>query len=367
MLDVNKHILDTIHMHYTSLQLKNYRSYTDMSIELDPGVNIIVGPNASGKTNLLEALLVASKGSSFRAGDRALIKHGKSATKITVITNESQERSVTIKLADEEKTTKEIKINKVLQKRLTVNKIVPTTLFEPEHLRMISGSPETRREYLDGILSITEPDYKRNLNRYKKALAQRNRLLKNEGHLSPDDVFVWDVQLSEYGAKVNEARHQLAAIINKQANSVYSSVSGEKTKLDVYYNKDGVDKDYASHLLKQHQARFIVDRQRGFTTRGPHREDLSFFIGGKDASSSASRGETRTVVLVCKIIELKLLEKAFDKKPIILLDDVFSELDGSRRLALTEYLKEHQTIITTTDADAIVKSFLDGYNVIPTG
>ena len=353
-------------MHYTSLQLKNFRSYTDLSVELSSGVNIVVGPNASGKTNMLEALLVASKGSSFRANDRVLIQHKKKAAKITAITSESQERSVTLRAVDDEKSTKEIKINGVLNKRLSQNKVVPTTLFEPEHLRMVHGSPETRREYLDTILSATEPDYKSTLNRYKKALAQRNRLLKDERTINPDDVFVWDVQLSEYGARLNESRTRLANAINKEANSLYSSVSGKKSKLNTLYNPEEQHDDYASWLLKTYQTRFTIDRQRGFTTRGPHRDDLHFELNGKDASQAASRGEARTIVLVCKVMELQLMEAAFDRKPIILLDDVFSELDGSRRLALTEYFKEHQAIITTTDADAIVKSFLDDYNVIAT-
>ena len=354
-------------MHYTSLQLKNFRSYTDISVELAPGVNIIVGPNASGKTNMLEALLVASRGSSFRANDRVLIQHKKKATKITALTSEDHERTVLIRGLDEDRSEKEIKINGVLHKRMTLSKIVPTTLFEPEHLRMIHGSPETRREYMDGILSILEPDYKPTLNRYKKALAQRNRLLKDDRAINPDDVFVWDVQLSEYGARINEARNRLAGMINAKASDLYSSISGKKSKLKVEYDMGGPKENYASWLLKTHQNRFPIDRQRGFTTRGPHREDLVFILNGKNAAEAASRGETRTIMLVCKITELQLIEEALDRKPIILLDDVFSELDGSRRLALTEYFKEHQAIITTTDADAIVKSFLDGYNVITTG
>ena len=353
-------------MHYTSLQLRNYRSYTNLSVELDSGVNIVVGPNASGKTNLLEAILVASRGASFRTHDRALVQHGKKAAKIKAITSTSQERSITIKVVDEEKTSKEFKINNVVHKRFTHSRIVPTVLFEPEHLRMVQGSPESRRSYLDNILSVVEPDYKPTLNRYKKALAQRNRLLKSDRTVTPDDVFVWDVQLSEYGARLHDSRLKLAQSIDKQANPLYSSVSGKKSKLTVEYDS-GVEGDYASWLLKTLQDRFKIDRERGFTTRGPHRDDMTFTLNGKSATDAASRGETRTIVLVCKIMEMQLVGESFDQPPIILLDDVFSELDGSRRLALTEYLKDHQTIITTTDADAIVKSFLDGYNVIATG
>ena len=353
-------------MHYTSLQLKNYRSYEDSSFELSEGVNIVVGPNASGKTNLLEAVLVASRGSSFRVSDRDLIRYGQEWLKILAITSESQERSVVIKANGESASTKEFKINNVTHKRLSPNKIIPTTLFEPEHLRMIHGSPEIRREYLDSILSFTQTDHKNTLNRYKKALAQRNRLLKSEHRINADDVFVWDVQLSEYGAKINAARNTLTEEINNKAEEVYSSISGHKSKLQIKYDTTGFKKDYASKQLKLYQERFNIDRTRGFTTRGPHREDISFELNGADAAISASRGETRTLILACKIIELETLENATGRKPIVLLDDVFSELDGARRIALAEYLKQHQTIITTTDADAIIKSFLDGYNVITT-
>lgn len=354
-------------MHYTSLHLKNFRSYNDASFELSEGVNIVVGPNASGKTNLLEALLVASRGSSFRATDRALIQHRKKIAKITAITSESHERSVKISAVSDDKAQKEFRINDVVQRRLSPQKQIPTTLFEPDHLRMVHGSPELRRDYLDGILGQLEIDYKTNLNRYKKALAQRNRLLKDERTHTADDVFVWDVQLSEYGARLHNARRALADTIDKEANNLYSSVSGKQSKLDIAYAPDIQTTDYASMLLKQLQSRFSVDRERGFTTRGPHREDLQFVLNGKDAYSAASRGETRTIVLVCKIMELQLLETRLERKPIILLDDVFSELDGARRLALTNYFQDHQAIITTTDADAIVKSFLEGYTVIATG
>lgn len=354
-------------MHYTSLQLKNFRSYKELSIELSSGINIVVGPNASGKTNLLEAVLMASQGSSFRSNDRAMIKQDEAWFKISATTNENHNRTVVVKLGSDEKTNKEFKIDNTAFKRMTRAKTVPVVLFEPEHLRMITGSPEKRRDYLDGILSQTEADYKSNVNRYKKALAQRNRLLKTDNRLTSDDMFVWDVQLSEYGAKINQSRHSLVGKINDLASKTYSSMSGKKTKVLVEYDPGGIGSNYSSSLLKNLQQRFDTDRIRGFTTIGPHREDMRFHIDNKEASVSASRGETRSLVLMCKVIELDVIAGTYDKKPIILLDDVFSELDGARRRALTEYLKGHQTIITTTDADAIIKSFLDGYNVIATG
>lgn len=354
-------------MHYTSIELKNFRSYTDHSVEFYEGVNIVVGPNASGKTNLLESVLYISRGSSFRAQDRSLIQEGADWFRLHATTNDDHKRSVTVKKQEDETTKKEFALDGSKSQRLHQSKIIPTTLFEPEHLRMIAGAPEKRREYLDSILMQTVSGYATTMRRYKKALAQRNRLLK-EGHpKTADDVFVWDVQLSEYGAIIHQERSKLAESINASASETYTHVSGNKTVVEVIYSAGGVHQDYASKLLKGLQERFKTDRERGFTTLGPHREDLQFFINTKDASTSASRGEARTLVLVCKVMEMNLLEESYDKKPIVLLDDVFSELDGLRRRALTEFLKHHQTIITTTDADAIIKSFLGDYNVIATG
>ena len=353
-------------MHYTSLQLKNYRSYRDNSIELSDGVNIVVGPNASGKTNILEALLVISSGKSFRATAKDLVKHGNKTSKVLAITNHSQERSLIIKLNELGRAEKQFKINNVPHLRLTKDKIIPTVLFEPEHMRMIRGSPELRRDFLDTILASTTIGYNSTLNRYKKALAQRNKLLKTNRKLLPDDVFVWDVQLSEYGARVNQARHELTNQINEQLNQTYSAVSGVKTNIKMTYDNSNQSKDYATKLLKRHQENLVHDKNRGFTSSGPHREDISFKINSKESAHSASRGEARTLVLSLKLIELAIKEKLLEKKPIILLDDVFSELDGGRRIALTQHLKDHQTIITTTDADSIVKNFLDGHNVILT-
>lgn len=352
-------------MHYTSLQLRNYRSYFDFSVEFEPGVNIVVGPNASGKTNLLEAIQVISRGSSFRVADKSLIMHGKNIAKIHAITDESRERSIILSTDESMRLTKEIRINDVAYRRMTSEKSIPTVLFEPEHLRMIHGSPDGRRDYLDSILSLVNPQYKTNLNRYRKALSQRNRLLKTGNKILPDDVFVWDVQLSEYGSRIDSERKQLIDRINQTASDIYSAVSGEKSSLVLEYSNT-ISADYASVALKIHQANINNDHLRGFTGFGPHRDDVKFILNGVDAQKSASRGETRTIVLVCKIIEIVITKEKLDMKPIVLLDDVFSELDGSRRLALTKYLNDHQTIITTTDADAIVKSFLGGFNVIAT-
>lgn len=351
-------------MYYTSLSLKNYRSYDDYIATFSKGVNIIVGANASGKTNLLEALLVVAHGKSFRAHDSDLVTFEKPWTRIEAETESGHTRIVTIK-NELDKTVKNITIDGVKVKRLTHSKITPVVLFEPEHLRMINGSPTIRRDYLDGILQYTEPGYGTTLRAYKRTLAQRNRLLKYNYNISPDELFVWDVKLVEYGAEIVKNRLAVIEKINSYASEIYTSLSRIDTNVKLQYQTNLQTNNYASSFTKELHERIEKDTQRGFTGAGPHREDITFGIDGHNALNTASRGETRSLILMCKLVELKLLEAEKEDKPILLLDDVFSELDSARRRALTEYLSDYQTIITTTDADAVIDNFLGDYKVIP--
>jgi len=349
-------------MSITSLRLRQFRSYDDFSIELSPSVNIIVGPNASGKTNLLEAFQVACVGSSFRAKDQDLVKFNQSGSKIEML-GEDTSRVVKIQNVND-KLIKQITIDNVQIKRLTIGKIVPMVLFEPEHLRMIHGSPEKRRDYLDNILEITNPTFKNTRRQYKRALAQRNRLLKQDKRIIKDQLFVWDVKLSEYGALIMEGRKNLVARINKEASKVYKGLSGLNNKVELNYVSKVKTEDIRSGILKGLNNSIKDDLIRGFTSVGPHRDDTEFILNNHNAQVSASRGETRSLVLMCKIIELKVVEEVFNQKPVLLLDDVFSELDSKRRRSLTQYLKDYQVIITTTDADSVLEHFLKDTNVI---
>ncbi len=348
-----------------SLRLQNFRSYDDYTTEFSPGVNIIVGPNASGKTNLLEAVYVINRGKSFKVSDKDLIRHGQSWSRIDAQSNNSLR---TWKL--EENGTKYEKlfdIDSTKIKRLTSKHQQPTTLFEPNHLRLLNGSPELRRVFLDQILVQTSQEFTSALSKYNRALKQRNRLLKQTSKTPQDDMFVWDVKLSEYGGSVNKRRKGLVQHLNTVTSKNYSKIAGKKTEIKIEYIDTVRAKDYTSGFLKILQESLSEDRARGFTTHGPHREDFKVFIDGEDSSVTASRGESRTLVLVLKLIELKLLEKELNQKPLLLLDDVFSELDGKRRHALTEHISGYQTLITTTDAEAVIEHFNTGeYKIIPT-
>lgn len=344
----------------TGIRLQNFRSYKDGSFDIGPGVNIIVGPNASGKTNLLEAILVASRGSSYRAKDIELIKFDSTWSRVDVDTNKGVR---TIKISIEPTPLKTYEVNNQTHKRLSTQNTIPVVLFEPNHLLMLGGKPELRRNYLDDLLEQTTPGYSDLRRRYKRALAQRNSLLKRN-QTNHEQIFLWNVRLSELAGKIVRHRADLTNIINQKSPAIYKKLSRSNTQIEVVYTNNFPIESYETNLLKKLEENLEIDKQRGFTTKGPHREDIVVHINGQPLQTSASRGEARTMVLALKIIELFLIEETLGKPPILLLDDVFSELDGARRRALTDYLDKYQTFITTTDADAVINHF-NNSNIIP--
>ncbi|HSX23981.1 MAG TPA: DNA replication and repair protein RecF [Candidatus Saccharimonadales bacterium] len=346
----------------SNLRLQHFRSYKDSTFEFGPGVNIIVGPNASGKTNLLEAVLVLCRGSSYRAPDRELVTHNRSWARLDGLVSE-QARSVKLQVV-EDAINKEYIIGGTVLKRLPLLRSVPAVVFEPNHLQLLTESPELRRGFLDDLLEQTIPTFGGLRRAYKRTLMQRNTLLKQD--FSPDQLFIWNVRLSELGGQVAELRMAFIDENRAQLVKLYNKLAGKRLKTDMVYQSKLPLQAYGSAMLKTLEARTDIDRERGFTTIGPHRDDLQLLLGGYQLSANASRGETRTMLLALKLLEVKSLEKARGTKPILLLDDVFSELDGARRQALTIHLQDHQTFITTTDADIVVQHFLDNCTVIPT-
>ncbi|MDL2363285.1 MAG: DNA replication and repair protein RecF [Patescibacteria group bacterium] len=345
----------------TDLRLQNFRSYEDASFEFGPGVNIVVGPNASGKTNLLEALLVLARGGSYRVSDQDLISFDAPWARLDAHNSEGGLR--TIKLVTEPKPTKTYEINERQYKRLSLQTSLPVVLFEPNDLQLLSGGPERRRNYLDDLLEQTTPGYGAIRRQYKRALAQRNALLKQHG-ASDSQLFPWNVRLSQLAGQIVKARCLLLNRIAEELSELYIALSKTATKVTVSYSTPLSVATYETSLLKKLEASIELDRLRGFTASGPHREDMELLFEGHSTSASASRGETRTAVLALKIIELRVLEAARGVTPLLLLDDVFSELDGKRRHALTDYLAAYQTFITTTDADVVVQHFAENCTVI---
>jgi len=344
------------------IRLQNFRSYKDYSFEFKQGVNIIVGPNASGKTNLLESILVLSKGSSYRATDHDLISTNKPWSRLDATLVSGDKR--TVKIIKDPKPEKKYEIAGKTYKRLSLNLSLPVVLFEPNHLQLLTGSPEKRRAYLDDLLEQTVSGYSTVTRQYKRVLAQRNSLLKSTNNIPQDVIFPWNIKLSHLAGQIVRERTQLINVINKKLPEIYKELSKSKIKVEIQYVSKWQVESYETEMLKKLESDISLDQVRGFTGSGPHRDDFVLKFNGITASEVASRGETRTAVLALKIIELQTIEKARQQTPILLLDDVFSELDGKRRHALTDYLVKYQTFITTTDADLIVKNFAQKCNVI---
>lgn len=348
----------------SSLQLQNFRSYEQASFEFDPGVSIIVGPNASGKTNLLEAIQVICQGESYRARDVELIRFGASLARLEALGGE-QKRMVAIeRLAGTDRAQKHYNMNGQKLRRLMPRQRLPLVLFEPEHLRLIHAGPEKRRDFMDTLLSQLVPTYRTNLRGYKRTLAQRNALLKQRG-VAFDQLFAWNVRLSELGSSLVRERQQLIEQLNQDITSIYQALSQSTAEVELHYQTDCDLDNYSTSLLKQLDKHLQQDMERGFTSHGPHREDIRFELKQQAAQAAASRGEVRTVVLALKVLEARLLEQRLDTKPLLLLDDVFSELDGARRKALTNFLTDYQAFITTTDADVVVQHFVGSCSIIP--
>lgn len=345
-----------------SLRLQQFRSYKDESFEFEPGVNIIVGPNASGKTNLIESIMFTLKGGSYRGRDIELMRHGDAWTRVDVQVEDEGQR--TLKLQEElGKIKKTIEIHERQFARMPATRKVPFILFEPNHLLMFHGGPEIRRDFIDSLLEQTKSEFSVNRRQYKRALLQRNNLLKR-GNIKPDELFVWNVRLSELGGAIAHARQRVVTALNEQLPNIYKQIAGTETEISVQYKSVCRSESYASDLLKKLENNIEKELLRGYTLYGPHRDDIEVLLHGYSAKEAASRGEIRTIVLAFKVFEQTELEQILDKKPILLLDDVFSELDGARRHHLTDFLKDHQVFITTTDADVVVQHFSEQHKII---
>ncbi len=342
----------------SSLRLQNFRSYKDSSFEFSPTVNIIVGPNASGKTNLLEAVLVLAQGRSYRVSPHQLVKTGKPWARLDGDFSSSKR---TLKVAD---AGPEFLINSKVYKRLPATQNIPVVLFEPNHLQLITSEPARRRDWLDGLTQKIIPTYKKNLSSYQRTLAQRNSLLKQQPAKIRSQIFAWDVRLSELGGLVALSRAELIDRINKKIAKPYSHIAGRRQAVGIKYLSQFNPANYSSKLLDKLGRSLELDVARGFTGSGPHREDLQFYLNGQLLSDTASRGETRSLMMSLKVLEKDFIEKAGGVKPIFLLDDVFSELDGSRRKLLVDYLTNYQTILTTTDADSAIEYFGKNHQLI---
>ena len=341
----------------TGLQLQNYRSYNSASFEFEDGVNIIVGPNTSGKTNLLEAILLIATGKSYRSSDEQLINNNSDWGRLEATTKKNNTRIIRLQNNHQTKPLKTFEIDDKKYTRLPKNQHISIVLFEPNQLQFLTTQPEHRRNLFDDLLEQTDSSFTSLKRDYLKTLKQRNSLLKKPPSIINTQIFAWNIRLSELAGQIVSKRQSLIETVNHDISSIYSDLAGNNNSIKLSYLSKINHSNYANNMNKQLEERLDTDIERGFTGVGPHRDDIKITIDSADIIDNASRGEVRTLLLAFKVKSSILLEEVNKHKPLLLFDDVFGELDGSRRKALTNYLKGHQTFITTTDADVVGKKF----------
>ena len=325
-----------------SISLTNFRNHTTYFLECKPTTTLILGENGCGKTSVLEAIYISTQGKSFRATDPDIIKRNTPGYSIELECDNGEKI-----LVSSDGKTKTFKIKDKKSKRLGLKNKYPVILFLPSDLNLVSGAPSRHRDYFDRFFSTLDPEYSTAISKYEKALKQRNLLLKQE-YLDPTSLFSWNVLLSKYGTIIKNLRTSFVENINQNLTPTYHTIADNKDEVVLDYIteiKDLTENEYLNILEKN----FKKDHLVGHTTFGIHKDDFEFIFNQKIADGSASRGETRSIILALKFIEARTVADKLKKQPIILLDDVFSELDNKRREALINNFKNHQVIITSVE------------------
>ena len=328
-----------------TLRVQNFRTHSDFILEIGEKSTLISGANGSGKTSLLEAIYFALQGTSFRSSDKEILRNdGSSWFRIDLKDSKDSLRTIIFNDAVQ-KSKKQFLVDGNKKARLSANLRIPVVLFEPDDLQLLSGSPTRRRNFLDYFLSQIFPSFQLALARYNKALKQRNNLLKRD-NVSKDELFPWNLMLAEYGAEIISKRQDFLELLNSKIEEVYFEISGVKDEIKIDYLGEKVSKNEILAILSENIER---DKILGYTNFGPHKHDIQFIFNKKPAQNVASRGENRSLVLALKFIETDILADLTSKRPIVLLDDVFSELDDDRQKLLTKHFSKYQTIITSTN------------------
>ena len=345
-------------MYIKSLELINYRNYKTVQIDFDKGVNILYGENAQGKTNILESIYLCGTTKSHRGSkDKEIINFNEEEGHIRCLF-EKNEVDYQIDMHIRSEKSKGIAINGIkLKKAAELLGIVNIILFSPEDLSIIKNGPADRRRFVDAELCQLDKVYLYNLTSYNKIVNQRNNLLKDimfHPELK-DTIDVWDSQLVSLGSKIIERRELFVNQLNEIIYDIHKSLSGGKESLVIKYDPNISIEEYESKLIKNREK----DIKYKLTSVGPHRDDFIFYINDIDSKKFGSQGQQRTAALSLKLAEIKLVEKLTDNTPILLLDDVLSELDSNRQNYLLKSIGDIQTIITCTGVDDFIKTRLN--------
>ncbi|MFA6493122.1 MAG: DNA replication/repair protein RecF [Patescibacteria group bacterium] len=349
------------------LSLENFRSYEKYHLDFSK-TTILIGSNGIGKTNILEAIYLLSTGRSWRTKhDNETVLWQKDLAKITAKVSNDKETNLEMILqrvpSKDYPYLKLVKVNGVKKRLTELLGRLPTVLFSPEELQMISGSPASRRRFLDVLLCQIDKKYTLALLDLAKVIRGRNKLLYfvKIGRSKVDELVFWDERLVTLGSFVVKKRQQLITKLNDDLTRIYQTLSGFKDDNLVIKYKPTVEPEKFEEMLVANQTREI---ESAVTLFGPHRDDLMFMLNSRDVSTFGSRGEYRSVILAVKMGELEYLKTATEHKPILLLDDIFSELDEDRRLHLAKIIDNQQTIITTTDLDHIEKGLRNKAKIV---
>ena len=324
------------------VRLTNFRNHSSYILECKDETSLILGKNGCGKTSVLEAIYILMRGKSFRAVDAEILKRGEEYYRVELELTSGEKNVVTF---DGENKTFLILDKKT--RRLPKKNKYPVVLFLPSDLNLISGSPAKRRDYFDRVFGQFDERYDDSLSKYNKALKQRNELLKRE-NLRPQDVFSWNMLLARYGAEIFKYRQMFIDEINQTLTSVYRSIAENEDEVELTLSSE-VSEISEEKYLKQLEMNLVRDNQLGYTSFGVHRDDFIFKFNGNEAEGSASRGEMRSMILALKFIEADLIYKKTGLRPVVLLDDVFSELDKTRQKCLVKNFKNNQVIITSVE------------------
>ena len=337
------------------LELNNFRNYDFLNITFDKGTNILYGDNAQGKTNILEAIFVSATTKSHKGSkDKDMIRFGQEEAHIrTYLEKEGMEERVDMHLRSSK--SKGIAISgQKIKKASELLGLLNVVFFSPEDLNIIKNGPAERRRFVDMELCQLDSFYLYNLNNYNKIVNQRNKLLKDL-FFHPDlkeTLSIWDAQLVSFGSKIIERRIAFASQLNEMLYEIHKKLSGGKEELRVIYEPDVTIEDF-TEKCKQNQEKDIKLKQ---TTTGPHRDDFSFMVRDIDIRKFGSQGQQRTAALSLKLAEIELVKKIAKDTPVLLLDDVLSELDSNRQNFLLNSIGEIQTIITCTGLDDFINN-----------
>ncbi len=357
----------------TSLELTGFRSYERFELHPDPRITVLAGPNAAGKTNVVEAIQLLTTGTSFRNPLWAdLVRWGQEAARARMIA-EGDGRKLEVTLDITEAGRRTFRVNgSVRRKKSEITGILPSVLFTPDDLRMVKESPDKRREALDALGRQLSGAYATILAEYDRALRQRNALLKYE---DPDAeaMRAWTDRLIELGSSLSRHRLRLFERLAPYVSGLYGTLSGGEHLSAAYHSSVAGEvaeipessEEFRQLFVRRLEEKAAEEASRRSTVAGPHRDDVLFKIDGRDARSFASQGQQRSIVLAWKLAEVHVVEDVTGGEPVLLLDDVMSELDEDRRRALAAFVGERvQTIVTTTNTGYFDPAFIEHATVV---